>query len=236
MIMMTLFLYMFSVLLVQQTASFLEEGGDLDRSPFLLHSFGSVQDCMITLLAATTGDGWRHGYETLLPIGGFSAAAYLFHMIFMQVAIVNIITGIFVDTAMKSMEGESEHKAMEHSREEQQREKGLRAICKSLDTGEEGRISKSDWDEAFEKSINQSFFELVGIRAHDVAEFFEMLMHSSEDQRVDIDEFVSGCMRLKGPASCFDTMTVISEVRNVKQELVEVLQILHVQQNRRPRQ
>jgi hypothetical protein len=105
-----------------------------------------------------------------------------------------------------------------------------------VDTGEEGRISKGDWDEAMEKSINHSFFEMAGIRAHDVEQFFAMLMHSSEDQRVDIDEFVSACMRLKGPASCFDTMTVISEVHNVKQELLEVLQILHGQQKRRPRQ
>eukprot|EP00435_Cladocopium_sp_Y103_P060812 s1402_g22.t1 len=52
----------------------------------------------------------------------------------------------------------------------------------------------------------------LGLEIHDAKTFFDMLIGVSDDKYVDIDTFVKGCMRMKGPATSIDMLSMGYEV------------------------
>jgi len=147
---------------------------------------------------------------------------FVFHIILIQCSLVNIVTAMFVEQAMKRMSGDNHQKALEHSMLEMQLGKEFRQLCLELSKDYCDRISHAEWEDFFSKPTSHSYLEMLGLRSHDVLEYFKALSHTSDDGTVDIDEFVSGCLRMKGTASCFETQALLAEIRSIKQNHVRL--------------
>merc|ERR1712032_941916 len=120
------------------------------------------------------------------------------------------------------MQTEREEKIIQHMLDEQQTETALTALCKAADTDGNGRIGLEEWHEAFDALTHHSFFDTLGLRSHDVAEFFTILVNRSEDQQASIKEFVKGCLRLRGTASCFDSLAILTDLQGLRQETLQM--------------
>eukprot|EP00928_Gymnodinium_smaydae_P025817 TRINITY_DN2045_c0_g2_i1.p1 TRINITY_DN2045_c0_g2~~TRINITY_DN2045_c0_g2_i1.p1 ORF type:complete len:515 (+),score=77.67 TRINITY_DN2045_c0_g2_i1:58-1602(+) len=100
-VMMLIVFFMFSMVFVQGVANLLRK---VDRESIgpTIELFGSVDAAFLSLFKTTTGgDDWSVMYDALQPLGGFYPALYLFFVAFSHIAFLNILTGIFVDGAMK---------------------------------------------------------------------------------------------------------------------------------------
>merc|ERR1740121_3333502 len=81
--------------------------------------FPSVHRSMITLfMASNAGEDWVVHYRVLEQTGSFNKHAYIVYIAFIQIAVMNIILGIFVDKAMKNLSSESADALREHMKEE----------------------------------------------------------------------------------------------------------------------
>merc|ERR1712032_621782 len=97
---------MFALIFVQQAASQFKEVGDLHDPEMagLVESFATVQQAMLTLsMDAFGGQDWGDSYELLSKCGVMSSIFFLLFVAFTQIALINIITGIFVDNAMQHL-------------------------------------------------------------------------------------------------------------------------------------
>ena len=56
----------------------------------------------------------------------------------------------------------------------------------------------------------------------DVQEFFTMMSTSDPDGKVNIEEFVRGCMQLKGNASCFDMQAMRFEMQSLRENVMNI--------------
>lgn len=221
-VMVLVFVYVFSMFFVQRTSIFFVDGADVEDHARLRVHFGSVYASMETLFAVATGGmDWMEAYDSLRPIGWFTCTVFMFHIVFIQFSLVNIVTGMFVEQAMKSMSGDNHQKALQHSMEERQLGNEFRLLCNGLARVHGDRISREEWEQFISKPTSHSYLEMLGWRSHDVLEFFLALNTMSDDDTVDIDEFVSGCLRMKGAASCFDTQALLAEIRFTKQAILE---------------
>jgi uncharacterized membrane protein len=210
----TLFLFMFSIFFVLQTASELNQLGETDSTKLLMEYFGGIWTSMITLLGATLGGmDWMDIYNVLKEFGALNSLVFLLCIIVVQVMIVNIITGMFVETAIESMEKTREQQALEHVKEERMQERDLHVFLDQIDSDGDGRLDAKEWEQMQHTPLAHSIFEIVGLRNYDACAYFDILSNVSADKKVNINEFVQGCMRLKGPASCFDTQTILLEMR-----------------------
>jgi len=52
----------------------------------------------------------------------------------------------------------------------------------------------------------------IGLEIHDAKTFFDMLAGVASDKYIDIETFVKGCMRMKGPATSIDMLSMAYEV------------------------
>eukprot|EP00404_Azadinium_spinosum_P034744 CAMPEP_0180657982 /NCGR_PEP_ID=MMETSP1037_2-20121125/56745_1 /TAXON_ID=632150 /ORGANISM="Azadinium spinosum, Strain 3D9" /LENGTH=83 /DNA_ID=CAMNT_0022684807 /DNA_START=37 /DNA_END=285 /DNA_ORIENTATION=+ len=83
---------------------------------------------MLSLLTAITGgEDWLVYYNILTPLGsGLTALLFVFFVGFSQLAVWNIVTGIFIENAMKYAQPSRDEASIEVMRKELELSKELR--------------------------------------------------------------------------------------------------------------
>jgi hypothetical protein len=170
---------------------------------------------MLTLLALSTDGGWPILYDVLDPTGGMNQLLLLFFTAFTQIAVLNIILGIFVEEAMKSMTVSKEEMAMDHIDEEVEIESNILSLCKKADPEGTGWMTKKGWKKAVQAGGMDAYLDLIGLRTHNIMDYFDALARLHSEEKVDIQAFVRGCMHMKGSAAGFDMQLVLHDVKAI---------------------
>jgi len=131
----------------------------------------------------------------------------------MQIALVNIITGIFVDTALQKLAPDREATALSHHKEKELAAENMRSLWREVAETDDGYLTTEDFRSGLRGTKIPYQLEDMGLSIDNVSHFFRVLQrHSSEDGKVRINNFVHGCMRLKGAASSYDIQEMRSEI------------------------
>jgi hypothetical protein len=208
----------FSLIFVQQAASRIGEIGDRadPASVDILKLFESVQVSMMTLSkAAFGGEDWGVGLDVATECGFLSAVFFMVFISFSQIALINIITGIFVDHAMQSLTPTREQLATTLEEEEESFAKELETLCHVVDVDQSSCLTREQFNELLKEGRIPLLLHLLGLNRTNVQHLFEVLCDATPDKQVDIKSFVRGCMALKGAASNFDLQTVISNLKRI---------------------
>eukprot|EP00931_Biecheleriopsis_adriatica_P021867 TRINITY_DN14181_c0_g1_i1.p1 TRINITY_DN14181_c0_g1~~TRINITY_DN14181_c0_g1_i1.p1 ORF type:complete len:526 (+),score=85.59 TRINITY_DN14181_c0_g1_i1:625-2202(+) len=229
-IMMLLFiLYIFSLVLVQGAALWMEEinhkhvgeNGELHEDfkelrERVVECFGSVMTAMTTLFQTCTGgDDWSGFYKVAQITGDQNAVIFVCFVAFSQIALLNILTGIFVEGAMKAAQPEREIQAWEVHKTEKETEAELRRLCEAVAKGSNGILNREDFTNELMNGRLKAYFSLLGLDVKDAQKFFSMLEILSDGQ-VDVDAFVYGCLRMKGTATCLDMQYLLFETKTIR--------------------
>jgi hypothetical protein len=230
-LMMSLIFYMFGVVLVQFTTQYLylEQDGGQSTDPeiidnLLLH-FGSVEGAMLSLYMATTGgNDWAVYYNALDPTGSASLAIFLFFVAFSQIALMNILTGIFVEHAMELAKPNRQDLVAQHNRQMRRQTKHLEAIVREIDTADTGCISEAAFHENIREPTGKlrQYLASMGIHEADAVHFYHLLKSATFGKEVEIPHFVSGVMRLRGDVQNLDVQGLIVEMKIVHKKIHEV--------------
>lgn len=183
-----------------------------DEAKFL-EFFGSLALTMQTLYMATTGGfDWKEALDLVAKIGEGGILAFLFYIAFFNFAVFNVLTGMFVDHAMKWSQSDNQNQIAERRSQEQHDAHRLKRLCEAIDVAKTGRISWDDFESYVSNESALIYLASLGLEIHDAKTFFDMLLGVADDKYVDIDTFVKGCMRMKGPATSIDMLSMGYEV------------------------
>jgi len=222
-VMLSVILFLFALIFVLRVASYLkqqDQDGSLDPDlrDTLLKSYGTVETTMRSLFMCSTGGyDWAECFLPLLPTGIFNQWIFIAFVAFTQIAVMNIIQGIFVDEAMKSMIAETSERAQEHAEETMQISRELRALCVEVDTDGNGRLSQLEWLTAISSTKLKNYLHMLHFRSSEVKDLVDSMCEQSSDRAVDIDAFVRACMRCRGAASRFDVQHVLRSIETLYQ-------------------
>jgi hypothetical protein len=211
-VMMLLIFFMFGTVFTQSVARHLYDisngtvEDDPDVTARMVASFGSVQASIRSLfMSCTGGEDWKNYYELLGITGMFSTGVFLFFIAFTNIALLNILTGLFIESALKLAEPDHESKALSLRKQQIRSIVHLTNLCaEHLDSGD-GTIDPERFANAMaENGSMRAYLEALGLEVFDVDLFFRMLQEASPETDVPIDSFVQGCMRMRGNASSLD--------------------------------
>merc|ERR1740121_1957390 len=203
----------FSLVLLQLITIHLTHTDQVLEESTFYDSFGSVPKAILTLYKASTGgDDWSVAYQVIELTGGFGSATYLFFIAFVQFALINIITGIFVESAMATLKPASHMLAREYTRRELENAQKLDKLCRDFDLDDSGKLDRTEFDDCIRKRRMTMLLEMMGLEKHHVLELFHhMTQVYDDDGKVQISKFVNGCMLLKGAATNFDLQKLHAE-------------------------
>lgn len=227
---------LFSLYFVSATTAYLENGGS-DEDGELLHQFGSVQRCVVVLFKTLTGgDDWGRFHKDLLPVG-LASTVFIFYVCVSQLALINIVTGIFVDNALKLSEPEVEQKAADKYRQDKEL---ARALMKHLlkDDGN-SRLSKAKFRDILGSGKLETFLRYLEIdpvwSKKNLPVIFDRVVEQSEeykrgdipdDAEVEIHSFVEMCMHMRGNArstEMSDLHEVMLQVQTTQDNMLKQL-------------
>lgn len=208
-VMLVLILYIFSTFFVQQMALHIEECGGESLSDEQLQKFGSVSAGMLTLGMCTTGGtDWGDVYELVEPLGTHLAAALLFYIGFYTFGAMNIITGIFVESALR-VDDDEEEKLQEVQQKLREDAAELSCLLSAMDTNGDGFLAMEEFIEAMQDDRFIHVLSRLGLTIKDSKLFFMTVACMSQHDVVSIPEFVDLVVRMRGPASSADLNSLI---------------------------
>eukprot|EP00401_Gymnodinium_catenatum_P036134 CAMPEP_0117483510 /NCGR_PEP_ID=MMETSP0784-20121206/13974_1 /TAXON_ID=39447 /ORGANISM="" /LENGTH=759 /DNA_ID=CAMNT_0005278043 /DNA_START=194 /DNA_END=2473 /DNA_ORIENTATION=+ len=232
-VMIIFILYMFSLAMVSRLTDFmLEEGSNLDsklRSD-IMDQFGGVDVGMITMFKAMTGgNDWDLYYTTLVQTGRVNSGGFLFIIFFIQVSFLNILTGIFVEKALKIAQPDRGVMAKDIREKDELDAAALTLIVRDIDEAGEGYITREKFTSYFRQAHGAkilSHFAVSGIAIKSPATFFKVVAAMLDRDEISIAQFVGCCMRLRGEASQVEVQRLVayseSSIKRLEQFMGQV--------------
>jgi voltage-gated sodium channel len=183
-----------------------EENGEASSEELddLYRFFQSVPRAILSLFQAMSGgidwDSLANPLATeISPFLGFVIAMYI---AFALLAVMNVVTGVFVESAMKGAQHEQEVFMVQHARK----------LFMSGDRGRSGKINWVEFQNQMDDPEMQVYFKLIEVDFEEASELFQ-LMDIGKGGEVDYEEFLNGCLRLRGHAKAIDLVTLMLESR-----------------------
>eukprot|EP00931_Biecheleriopsis_adriatica_P020565 TRINITY_DN13701_c0_g1_i2.p1 TRINITY_DN13701_c0_g1~~TRINITY_DN13701_c0_g1_i2.p1 ORF type:complete len:590 (-),score=105.87 TRINITY_DN13701_c0_g1_i2:149-1873(-) len=221
-LMMAFIYFAFSLLFVRLSFEYLAENIDFiqesDRKE-LIRYFGSVANGMFTLFAGSTGSDWTLAYGCIEKLGSGSIACYLFFVAFVNISFMNIVTGLFIEKAMKLAQPDLDAQALEEYREETSWAEEMRSIAKEfIGVNSDGALTKAEFAKFVRHPLMRAKFTVLGVTINDAKMFYNMLAAAinSSDGTVPLESFVDGCLRLRGAATSIDLQTLAFKFHKIQ--------------------
>lgn len=205
-----LLMYMFSVHLVQTVTEHRLEHPTEDLT-IMVDMFGSLHMSMMTLFQCISGGlSWREAWVELYRISwSYSITLGLF-VSFVVFAVLNIVTGIFVGSAMQSAQEDQDVIIADEMNETNSYAQSMLKIFIEADVDNSGYLDLEEFEKHLEDHRVRAYLHYLGLDPDEAKGLFKLL-DLGNDGKVGRKEFVLGCMRLKGPAKNVDMATLLYE-------------------------
>jgi voltage-gated sodium channel len=163
--------------------------------------WGTISSSVLSLFQAITGgDDWN---QFLVVFEGDSAhvlntLVFSVYIAFATLVMLNLVTGVFVEGAQRIIK---EDKDMEL----------VKIMYKLFNTADQDHSASISWEE-FQEHVEDrgmdEYFKAVDLSSKDAEQLFRLL-DSDGSGAISIEEFVRGCLRLRGPARSIDMASLV---------------------------
>merc|ERR1719329_440257 len=166
--------------------------------------YGTLSKCILTLFMAISGGAdWQDLMRPLAAVHDgyrFIFVAYIFFVVF---GVLNVVTGAFVDNFSLVSQRDRDVVIEEEMRREQNYVQDMKHIFEGADKDSSGHLSLEEFETHLQDSRVNAFFNTLELDTSQARMLF-ILLDIDGTNEVGIDEFVTGCMRLKGDAKSID--------------------------------
>jgi len=215
---------MFSAVLLQGATTYiLDNVGSTDpvvqsNVEYLEEFFYSLPMAVLTLfMAITSGVSWWDAERVFLDVGFQYGLLFLLYISVMFLALLNIVTGIFVNDAVEMSQMDRDIVMRFEEDKRKQYAHCLREFFHELDANDNGIVTFDEF-KAHLVANGPGIFSYLGLEVWDAVNIFEALDLDGSRQ-LDIREFMDGCMQLRGGARTFDMVTLMRENKGIMDEV-----------------
>ncbi|CAE7506244.1 CACNA1S [Symbiodinium natans] len=214
MILLGLIIYIFGILLTDAVLDAVIEAQELEtplpenaNGENVSHYFGTLYSSTLTLFRTISeGVTWKIPDDLLVgmnSLGWFWANIYRFYIAFCSFAVLNVMTGVFCNSAIKAAESDHEMVVQSLVQTRQELKDQVAQLFYQIDERGQGQITFTEFEKLFEEDAVKAFFESLQIGAVDAWTLFQSL-DMDGDHTISVDEFTERCLQLHGPARSAD--------------------------------
>eukprot|EP00928_Gymnodinium_smaydae_P002318 TRINITY_DN10828_c0_g4_i1.p1 TRINITY_DN10828_c0_g4~~TRINITY_DN10828_c0_g4_i1.p1 ORF type:complete len:703 (+),score=111.77 TRINITY_DN10828_c0_g4_i1:45-2153(+) len=201
-LLLVLIMYVFAVIFAQSVADYLIANVDDDEDEALVYYFGTLTRAMYTLYKSIFGGvDWQDVSRPLHRVSSFLTLCFGFFIGFTNLAVMNVVTGMFLQNAIFQAQQDQDNLIQMQLREKAAYVKRLKKLFEKFDSSKDGQISLTEFETHLEDDHMKAFLESFEIDTSDAWLLFRLLDTDSGGS-IDYEEFVDGCIRLKGNAKC----------------------------------
>eukprot|EP00929_Paragymnodinium_shiwhaense_P070327 TRINITY_DN35622_c0_g1_i2.p1 TRINITY_DN35622_c0_g1~~TRINITY_DN35622_c0_g1_i2.p1 ORF type:complete len:554 (+),score=97.71 TRINITY_DN35622_c0_g1_i2:190-1851(+) len=176
----------------------------------LSYWWGSLGRSMLSLFEAICGGcDWDELLAPLFDVSPMLVLVFLLYIAFLLIAVMNIITGIFVDSAIRQTVRAKDVLFSKH----------LRSLYTDL-CGDSKWISRQNFFHSMTQTKSKQYLRESGLDLYDVAALFDLL--DEEDAgMVSADAFIDGIVRLRTGTKFLDILALLSQIETAMDAIGE---------------
>jgi len=186
-----------------------------------IHDYwSSLSKAMISLyMAMAGGTDWEEIAAPIRVISSLYYSIFLFYVAFSFISVLNVVTGLYVDSAMKVSE-QDENSVQEQTVEREEVEKLVNLFIEQNE--EKSRLmSWTGFRSALKTKEMADFMACLEISLKDVKRVFKALARSGY---VDVDEFVTACTKVRGDYKGIDQLALLTETRRNSARIADLFE------------
>eukprot|EP00928_Gymnodinium_smaydae_P095341 TRINITY_DN8186_c0_g1_i1.p1 TRINITY_DN8186_c0_g1~~TRINITY_DN8186_c0_g1_i1.p1 ORF type:complete len:603 (+),score=145.80 TRINITY_DN8186_c0_g1_i1:114-1922(+) len=186
-----------------------------ELSQDLTRLFGSVPIALRSLFMGISGGlDWIELMEPLAALSWVYGIIFVMYVFFMIFGVLNVVIGIFVDASNDISQKNREIVTKNEMDKNKNYAEHLRRFFHEADADNTGTLSWEEFEAYLQDTHVQAYFQSFELDVSQAKSLFKLLdMDESND--VEIDEFVQGCMRLKGQARSIDVNMLLYESEKI---------------------
>jgi hypothetical protein len=177
--------------------------------------FGNLSRTMMSMFQSITGGvDWEHIVNPLSShISWVFRPLIAFYIAFSQLAMLNVVTGVFVDSVLHCAKIDKDLFVLNNVRE----------MFLLVDGGWSGQMTWDIFQEHLDTPAMKEYFKAVDVHVSEARGLFKLLDLDNSDS-IDAEEFLAGCMRLRGPAKALDQALLMQEVKYLNRTVHQMLE------------
>lgn len=220
-------LYVFGISFTSAVALELEMSpADAPGTDELKRYFGSLSSSILTLYSSMSGgEDWTVYYYALGRLAWPYQTLFLFFVTFAVFAVVNVVTGVFVDTAIEKNQTDKELAIQEELRSKKLRMNWIRDVFSELDSSGDGTVTLKEFESQLNHEAVIAYFNTLKLDVSDARTLFRLLDSDGSDG-VNIEEFVQGCYRLSGEATTLHTQVMQCDIKDIMNKMGHIVGLL----------
>lgn len=217
--------YVTQIIAYERAEMHAEQDIDVEYSKELNDNFGGLALTIYSMYKAVTGgDDWGFYADLLFKTNIFTGLLFCFYVAFTTFAVLNVVTGVFIGNAFKLIEEDSDLAIMEQTESRRRTITDVKNIFRKADTDRSGTISREEFTSHIKDPCVQAYFRQLGLDMEADRNWDGIfdLLDFNNDNEISIDEFVSGCLHVKGAARSLDLERCTFCIKQVRQELCDL--------------
>jgi len=204
-IVMCLMMYMFGVALTEGYRDYVRQLHNIDAPPIsqklLDPFFGSLYRSCLTLYQSMAGGlSWIEIVNAMEPMPYINTIVFLSFTAIATFAVANIIAGIFVETAIEVAQQDRDTIIQDAIEERLNYVNNMESLFGELDIDNTGTVSKKELEMVSCDERMAAYLAAMDLDFRHVHNVFDLLDRDMTGE-IDVDEFLTGCFRLKGDAT-----------------------------------
>ncbi|CAE7247584.1 scn4ab [Symbiodinium natans] len=207
MVLLLLIVYSFGILFTQVVNDAFESE-EVNLSEFEremgLRYFGNLWRAMTALYMSIAGGvSWEQVLDPLQAISWVWVLMYIFYIAFSSLAVLNVVTGVFCQSAIESAQSDHDMVIQSILNNKEAHIEKIKMLFTEIDAAESGVITFQMFQERIMSQEVKTYFESIDLDVWDAWTFFKLL-DMDAGGAVEIEEFLLGCLRLRGNAKAMD--------------------------------
>eukprot|EP00930_Biecheleria_cincta_P003560 TRINITY_DN10449_c0_g6_i1.p1 TRINITY_DN10449_c0_g6~~TRINITY_DN10449_c0_g6_i1.p1 ORF type:complete len:569 (-),score=95.21 TRINITY_DN10449_c0_g6_i1:188-1894(-) len=201
-ILIMLIMYMFGIAITQLVGEYVIDMSAAQSSvkPELLTYFGSIGWSILTMFMTITGGlDWENAMFPLLDVGVHAVACFIVYVGLMCLCVMNVLLGIFCQCALDTAAIDKENVIELQMKDKERFVKTLEDLFDGWDVSGDGMCSYDEFQSHIHDEKTQALLRSLQIESVDALTLFGLL-DSDGSGRIDLTEFVTGCISLRGGA------------------------------------
>jgi hypothetical protein len=197
-------LFIFGILFAQAAIDKINEWDDISedekrQNPIWIY-WGTLPRGIYTCFKSILGGiDWEIAADALSDVGSMYVCCFIFMIIFTYLAVLNVISGIFIQSSIEEAQQDLDHIITQELNEKNRFLDRFEDVFGEMDVNGNQVVNLDEFEHALRKPKMQNLLHAMGVEANDAWTLFKLL-DADGGGTVDQQEFLEGCLSLKGPA------------------------------------
>lgn len=224
-VLMLIILYITSVCITEGASQHLLNQDEVSPEDLVIdEDFGTVARSLYTLLLSFTGGvSWGEPCGHLFQLGWMYVGIFLLFILFTLFAFLNIITGFFCENAIEVASRDKEYVIRQQLEDKKKYMSEFKDLFSGMDLDGSGEISLTELQDHINDRTMQAYFAHLELPMDNAWDIFRLL-DSDLSGTVSIEEFVVGCLRLRGPAKAVNLAALDMDLKRQTHLLLKFME------------